>query len=155
MVSIICISLAFLPIPLLKHGYEYILLNKPNLVEVEQFIKYFEHTWCFDGLFPPESWNHFNTTTPRTTNHVEASNRPLHNIVGTHPSIYNFIKGIKKLETEAQLHYNINRIHNNKPSHPRLKEFINKDLQLNELRTNFSIECENGVTLDGMIQFMK
>ena len=93
-------SLVFLPIKYVSFGLEYIKSIKPIIStkiteKLIQFEKYFDYTYGFVGLYPPSKWNHFKTTKPRTTNHVECGNKHLAAVTGYHPTEYAFGDSIK------------------------------------------------------------
>lgn len=54
------------------------------------------------GYFKPEMWNHFETTSPRTNNHIEGfNNRMKHEVTHLHPSVGDYIEAIKRVEIEV------------------------------------------------------
>ena len=56
----------FFSIKYISFGLEYIKSIKPII-----------STYLTEKISPPSKWNHFKTTKPRTTNHVECSNKNL------------------------------------------------------------------------------
>ena len=52
------------------------------LAKIDQFVKYFEETYLQSNIFPTKLWNHYETTGPRTNNHVEGYNDRLKGYCG-------------------------------------------------------------------------
>ncbi|CAF0802873.1 unnamed protein product [Brachionus calyciflorus] len=99
-------SLAFVPINRFEESFQHILDCIPiKITQIDLFIKYFQGTWI-RGNFKPEIWNHYDTTTPRTNNHVEGFNSALkHRVDSFKPNIYSFIKTIKDIETQVSIRF--------------------------------------------------
>ena len=76
---------------------------KVNL-QHQSFLDYFVSTY-FEGKFPLQLWNHFDTIgEPRTNNHLEGYNLKLKKAVFVaHPDIFKAISILQDQEVEAQL----------------------------------------------------
>ena len=59
-----------------------ILFDDFYLAKIDQFVKYFEETYLQSNIFPTKLWNHYETTGPRTNNHVEGYNDRLKGYCG-------------------------------------------------------------------------
>ena len=89
-----------------------------------------------DGLFPIESWNHFDNEDDRTNNRVEGYNNKLDKYLNSHPNIWKFIIKIKSEETNASLTYS--RINNDTyKSRRRNNKDILRDLQITKLKLKY------------------
>lgn len=97
----------FLPAEDLMDGIQY-LANTMPLYEnkCQKFFDYFLKNWVHGNQVKAAMWNHSNTITPRTNNHVEGQNHNLKTQVqALHPDIYTFCQVIQNLERETVLNY--------------------------------------------------
>ena len=123
-------SLAMVPIEAIDSLWEDILIDKPELPRVDEFLDYFTNTY-FEGQFPVELWNHFKTVGPRTNNHLEGYNSKLKKCVSVaHPNIYTAIQLLQSQEVSASL--NFYRAANGERIPPRRKKDIEKDIKFKE-----------------------
>ena len=78
---------------------------KVNL-QHQSFLDYFVSTY-FEGKFPLQLWNHFDTIgEPRTNNHLEGFNLKLKKaVIVAHPDIFKAISSLQDQECEACLNY--------------------------------------------------
>ena len=102
---------------------------------MEDFITYFQDTWLL-GNFQPSVWNVFETTGPRTNNHLEGWHNRLKIIVGKpHPNVYEIVEVFQKeqLSVEVSLAQLAVRV---RPPR-RAKKTIEKERKLTELKQRF------------------
>ncbi len=112
-----------------------ILIDKPELPMVDEFLDYFTNTY-FEGQFPVEFWNNFKTVGPRTNNHLEGYNLKLKKSVSVaHPNIYTAIHLFLSQEVSASLNYY--RAANGEWISPRKKKEIEKDGKISNLKKIF------------------
>ncbi len=146
------ISLPFLPVHLVEFGFNYIIENKPQVPNFEthfdNFISYFKYQWFQN--FPPHTWNHYQSSLPRTTNRVESRNEPLHKAVGTNSSIHSFIHGLQRQENKWHMDYD--KMNECGREVPRRSIDTNRDLRIFELTNELN---QNLHDKSAIINFMK
>jgi hypothetical protein len=88
-----------------------------------------------EGSFPPTIWNHHDTTTPRTNNHMEGFNRSLNfHVDSNKPTIYELILSMKTLELQIATQY-LNRMYNKHGVKVNRKcADIDRDIRINQLK---------------------
>ena len=75
--------------------------DKPNIARVGEFLDYFNNTY-FEGKFPTQFWNHYDTIGPRTNNHLEGYNLKIKKTVSvSHPDIFKAITILQNEEVTA------------------------------------------------------
>lgn len=114
-------------------GLQYIKSKKPPYAQLDSFIDYFETTWV--NKYPPKMWNHYDTTTPRTNNHVEAFNRSLSDHMDEKkPSIYQLITSLKTMEIQIASHFYKRTYNKGAKKHGRKSIDIERDLKIEQLK---------------------
>ena len=108
-------QLTFLPVYLVASSFEQIQELIPSILDLDDFLAYFETTWI-QGVttartskparYPPPSWNLVDRTTcslNKTNNYMEKWNRKFSAIVGhAHPTIWNFLQSVYLEHTNTE-----------------------------------------------------
>ena len=90
---------------------------KMSRMFLNEFMDYFVDNY-FEGSFPIELWNHYDTVGPRTNNNLEGYNNKLKTHVSrAHPSIFKSIELFQTQETNSFVKYR--HALDNKPAPPR------------------------------------
>ncbi|CAF0949725.1 unnamed protein product, partial [Brachionus calyciflorus] len=144
-----------IPLDKIVEQWEKILETKPGFLEenknkkLTQFMDYFVNNY-FEGRFPIELWNHFDTNGPRTNNNLEAYNRKLKAfMVSAHPNIYKSIEFFQVQETSAFVKYA--HALDNKPPPPRNKLDVGKDNNLSIFKKQL---VQNDISLESYIKYI-
>ena len=94
--QLFCLSV--IPQEFIAEQFELLLKNTPVFVEenknkkMEEFLDYFVNNY-FEGSFPIDLWNHYNTVGPRTNNNLEGYNNKLKlHVSRAHPNIFKSIE---------------------------------------------------------------
>lgn len=106
-----------------------------DLAKLQDFVTYFTNTWI-NGGFEPTLWNHHNTNTPRTNNHVGGHNNAINNYIAQNkPNIYQAINHLKILDFEASVRY---LKLSNKQTQPKKRKlyYVEKDKKINDLKND-------------------
>ena len=122
-----------IPIPKVSDEWDRIMEDRHQLpgcvsrTAVLEFLGYFTDTY-FEGSFPIEVWNHFETRgEPRTNNHLEGYNLRLRKCVGnSDPHIFKAIGILKKEELNSSVAYYAAKDGTQKPP-KRRKKWIDSD----------------------------
>ncbi|CAF0745702.1 unnamed protein product [Brachionus calyciflorus] len=134
---------------LLKEAKKIVFEEENKAKNLEKFLDYLVDNY-FEGSFPIELWNHFDSEGPRTNNNLEAYNNKLKSFVGiANTNIFKAIDVFQKQESAAFLKYQHALI--GKPAPPRKKLQIFKDEQLRSYKKMF---LENDLTLDAHIKYV-
>jgi hypothetical protein len=116
-----------------RYIYSVMPSEPPQLMD---YFHYFVDTWI-NGDFPIKLWNHFNTTTPRTNNHLEGFNlKLLAESDSTNPSIFSSINHVKNIEFEVSKNYFC--LSQGQSSKKRNSVDIARDLKISQLKHDFS-----------------
>ena len=94
--------LPLVPLDRLDDVWLYALDHRPSEVpDVDKFADYVTEHWVTrDGR---SAWNHYETTGPRTTNHVEGWHHKVNNLVKSpHPNIYKLLTIIKNMQAKNE-----------------------------------------------------
>ncbi|CAF0936932.1 unnamed protein product [Brachionus calyciflorus] len=125
-------ALALIPLNSVDDQFENILAKMPNYANADKFLGYFVKTY-FEGQYPVEMWNHFETEgTPRTNNNLQGYNNKLNRHISvSHPDIFKAISKLK--EEEVDLCFKYYRAVNKERAPNRNKLYIINDaIMLNQ-----------------------
>jgi hypothetical protein len=136
-------GLALLPFDQVDDQWTKILNDKPEMPNVDKFLDYFVGTY-FEGSFPIELWNHFETKGPRTNNHLEGYNLRLKKCVGTaHPDVFKAIRILQNEEAGSSINYY--KSQNGERAPYRRNKEIEKDGKINTLKAMY---LDGDITLE-------
>ena len=126
-------ALYIIPINTIDGIWQSILSDKPNIARVDEFLDFFNNTY-FEGKFPIQLWNHYDTIRPRTNNHLEGYNLKIKKTVAVaHPDIFKAITILQNEEVIASINYHKEKLGDKIPL--RRKKEIEKDGKIITLKT--------------------
>jgi hypothetical protein len=125
-------AMALIPISKISDYFDGLLEEIPEeyAAKYRKFTDYFVNNY-FEGSFPQEIWNHFDSVgVPRTNNNLEGYNNKMKKFVQVaHPDIFRSILVFKSEEVDATARYTrSNLVPPEKPPARRKKYILNGDL---------------------------
>ncbi|XP_077530981.1 uncharacterized protein LOC144143035 [Haemaphysalis longicornis] len=133
------VALSFLPVSVVHTAWQFLRQECISLGILADItvLNYFGATWM-NGPFNIEQWNHYGNRSPRSNNHMESWHRKINAVSGrAHHNIYSFIDLIKR--DEALTRVSLQQLANGGAVRDRGHKWINKNRQLAELESQFSV----------------
>ena len=116
---------------------------------ITKFLVYYRKQWLQSGEFVV-SWNH-NKMDMRTNNSLERRNRTLHNVVGEHAFLYDWVQKLATYYTDNYLSYEQYKVHGRSPLR------TTNDKKRNKLLKEWwdYIDCKPNQTKSGILTFLE